>query len=197
MVQTSSVVEVALIVNRWRMEALPYLPQGSKARHLSTLMAPFPVCGGGCLRQVVWKSHWGEKVGVVVQRGGKPCVVEYSEMDTQTCQQTDASGKLVFGAGNICNHFFTLSFIRDRVLPNLHGFYHAAKKKIPHVEFPSTNVIKPTKENGYKLEAFIFDPFPFSENMALLEVAREGQSALLAHQKPASLRTCSLPFPAT
>jgi UDP-N-acetylglucosamine pyrophosphorylase len=34
-------------------------------------------------RQVVWKSHPGERVGVVVQKDGKPCVVEYSEMDAE------------------------------------------------------------------------------------------------------------------
>ena len=127
---------------------------------------------------MVWKSHWGEKVGVVVERNGKPCVVEYSEMDTETCQKTDDHGKLIFGAGNICNHFFTMGFIRDHVLPNMSGFYHAAKKKIPQVAYPSLDTVKPTKENGYKLEAFIFEPFPLSEKTALLEVSREGKSLL-------------------
>jgi len=125
--------------------------------------------------QVVWKSHWGEKVGVVVERNGKPSVVEYSEMDTEACQQTDSHGKLVFGAGNICNHFFSLEFITTKVLPNMSGLYHAARKKIPHVVFPEKGTVKPSKENGYKLEAFIFDPFPFSEKMALLEVERQGE----------------------
>jgi UDP-N-acetylglucosamine pyrophosphorylase len=36
--------------------------------------------------QVVWKAHAGEKVGVVVNKGGKPTVVEYSEMDTDTTE---------------------------------------------------------------------------------------------------------------
>lgn len=41
--------------------------------------------------------------------------------------QVDANGKLLYGAGNICSHFFTLDFITDRVLPNLHDIYHAAR----------------------------------------------------------------------
>lgn len=38
------------------------------------------------LLQVVWKAHAGEKVGVVVNKGGKPTVVEYSEMDKDTTE---------------------------------------------------------------------------------------------------------------
>lgn len=123
---------------------------------------------------MVWKAHAGEKVGVVVQKDGRPAVVEYSEMDEGTKAAVDGDGKLVYGAGNICSHFFTVEFIEQKVLANLADFYHAARKKIPCVAFPSKEAAKPEKENGVKLEAFIFDVFPMSERMALLEVAREG-----------------------
>jgi UDP-N-acetylglucosamine/UDP-N-acetylgalactosamine diphosphorylase len=103
-------------------------------------------------------------------------------LPSQTCERVDAEGKLVFGAGNICNHFFSVDFIANTVLPNLHVVYHAAKKKITHVEFPGTEAIVPEKPNGIKLEAFIFDVFPLSQKMALLEVAREGQSPRLASE---------------
>ena len=124
---------------------------------------------------MVWKAHAHEKVGVVVQRDGRPAVVEYSEMDEGSKAAVDPEGKLVFGAGNICSHFFTVAFIEGKVLPNLADVYHAARKKIPSVAFPATGAAKkPEKVNGVKLEAFIFDVFPLSERMALLEVAREG-----------------------
>jgi UDP-N-acetylglucosamine/UDP-N-acetylgalactosamine diphosphorylase len=98
---------------------------------------------------VVWKAHAAEKVGVVAQRNGKPCVVEYSEMDDATKALTDPStAKLTFGAGNICNHYFTLPFVRDTVLSNLQNLYHAARKKIPTLAFPSTTPVKPDRENG-------------------------------------------------
>ncbi|CAN0468886.1 unnamed protein product, partial [Scytosiphon promiscuus] len=79
------------------------------------------------------------QVGVVVKRGGKPCVVEYSEMDQEACERREASGsngsggngRLVFGAGNICNHYFSLAFLEDTVLPGMSDMYHVAHKKIP------------------------------------------------------------------
>lgn len=68
---------------------------------------------------MVWKAHAGEKVGVVVNKNGKPTVVEYSEMDQETKGKVDEQGKLVYGAGNICSQFFTIEFIRGKVLQNL------------------------------------------------------------------------------
>ena len=58
--------------------------------------------------KVVWKANWSEKVGVVAQRNGRPAIVEYSELSEAKAKQVDKTNKLVFGAGNICNHYFTV-----------------------------------------------------------------------------------------
>lgn len=61
-----------------------------------------------CGNKVVWKSRANESVGVVAKKNGKFCIIEYSELNKATSELTDpATGKLVFGAANICNHFFT------------------------------------------------------------------------------------------
>ncbi|CAN0098865.1 unnamed protein product [Ectocarpus sp. 12 AP-2014] len=139
-----------------------------------------------CGNKSVWKSEPGEKVGVVVKRGGKPCVVEYSEMEKEACERREGSsngtsggggGRLVFGAGNICNHYFSLAFLEDTVLPGMADMYHVAHKKIPAADGPHGTTLKPVENNGIKLESFIFDVFPLSKNMVLFEAAREDEFA--------------------
>jgi len=144
-----------------------------------------PVFVGYCISQnadcgnkVVWKSHPHEKVGVIASRGSKPCVVEYSEITEEMAESTSDDGVLLYGAGNICNHFYTLEFIRDKVLPNLGDLYHVARKKIPYYDKDQDATVTPTTaNNGIKLETFIFDVFPLSERMAVLEVPREEEFA--------------------
>lgn len=129
-------------------------------------------CGNKC----VWKASPDEKVGVVAKKNGKPSVVEYSELDEARMQLRDDAGRLVFGAGNICNHFYTLEFLTDVVIPNMSSLFHAAHKKIPFAGEDGTT-IKPEKANGIKLEAFIFDVFPLSSRMAIFETLREEEFA--------------------
>lgn len=130
-----------------------------------------------CGNKVVWKSGPHEKVGVIAEKAGKSCVVEYSEITTEMAERTDQDGRLVFGAGNICNHFYTLDFLRDKVMPNLGNLYHVAHKKIPYYDEASRQTVKPDSDNGIKLESFIFDIFPLSERMAVLDAIRDQEFA--------------------
>jgi len=130
-----------------------------------------------CGNKVVWKTGPHEKVGVIAEKAGKPCIVEYSEITPQMSELTDADGRLVFGAGNICNHFYTLDFLRDKVMPNLANLYHIARKKIPYYDKATKTTIKPEVNNGIKLESFIFDIFPLSERMGVLDALRDQEFA--------------------
>ncbi|OWZ12137.1 hypothetical protein PHMEG_00014749, partial [Phytophthora megakarya] len=130
-----------------------------------------------CGNKVVWKAHPDEKVGVVAKRNGAYCVVEYSELDLAASEQVDPStGKLSFGAANICNHFYTIDFLVNVVLPNSSLEYHVAHKKIPMANDTGAT-FTPTSNSGIKLEAFIFDVFPLSSRMAVLSVPRETEFA--------------------
>lgn len=130
-----------------------------------------------CGNKSVWKSSPDEKVGIIVKCDGKPSVVEYSEMSIEACERRGINGKLTFGAGNICNHYFSRVFLEDTVLPNFADMYHVAHKKIPEAIGEHGETTKPSSNNGIKLESFIFDVFPLSKNMVLFEASRVDEFA--------------------
>jgi UDP-N-acetylglucosamine/UDP-N-acetylgalactosamine diphosphorylase len=143
-----------------------------------------PVFIGYCIHEnaeagnkVVWRAGPDERVGVIAKRAGRTQVVEYSELPTEMAALRDADGKLVFGAANIANHYFSEDFLEHTALPNLQLVYHIAKKKIAHVSEDGLSTVTPDDVNGYKLEMFIFDVFPLAERMATLEVSREEEFA--------------------
>jgi len=127
--------------------------------------------------KVVWKRSPEERVGVVARKDRRTAIVEYTELSGELAKSTDASGKLRFGAGNICNHYFTVPFLRHvattykeepAVMP-----YHVAVKKIPEAHEDTGATVPPDEPNGAKLEAFIFDSFPLASSSVILEVDRE------------------------
>lgn len=129
-----------------------------------------------CAAKVVPKSHPSESVGVVARRANKFSVVEYSEISQEQAERRDEiTGELAFKAGNIANHFYTTTFLKQVVAFEEELAYHIARKKIPHVDLTTGELIKPSKPNGMKLEMFVFDVFPFTERFAVLEVARSDE----------------------
>lgn len=87
--------------------------------------------GAQCGNKIVWRANEAEKVGVTVELEGKMMVIEYSEIPKSLAEAVDTTtGKLLFGAANICNHYFSFAFVKE-LIPNLARIYHLAEKKIP------------------------------------------------------------------
>lgn len=129
-----------------------------------------------CAAKVVPKAYPTESVGVVARRGDKFSVVEYSEISTAQAERKDPkTGELAFRAGNIVNHFYTLEFLNEVESFEEELAFHIARKKIAYMDLEKSEVVKPSKPNGMKLEMFVFDVFPFTKHFAVLEVSRSDE----------------------
>ena len=129
-----------------------------------------------------------EKVGVIVKVQGAYAVVEYSEISRTKAEARDYRG-LLYAAGNICNHVMTTDFLEECIARNDDLVYHVAKKKIPHVN-DRGELVKPSENNGIKLEKFVFDVFAFAKDIVVYEIAREQEFSPL--KEPAGKASCTV-----
>ncbi|KAJ4366122.1 UDP-N-acetylglucosamine pyrophosphorylase [Neocucurbitaria cava] len=125
--------------------------------------------------KVVRKRNAKESVGLILQKNGKPDVVEYSEISTEDAEAKDPKD----------SELLKLPFLESipewaKKLP-----HHVARKKIPYVNTETGETVKPEKPNGIKLEQFVFDCFPFLtlEKFACMEVKREDEFSPLKNAR--------------
>nr|CDJ84732.1 UTP--glucose-1-phosphate uridylyltransferase domain containing protein [Haemonchus contortus] len=134
----------------------------------------------------------GELVGSVCLDNGRPRVTEYSELGPELAEKKTKDGRLLFCAGSIANHVFSLDFLESFCEYSFHLPYHRASKKIAHIT-PDGTIVKPTSPNGIKLEQFVFDVFEKSQNFYIWEVEREDEFSPLKNAESAGkecLSTC-------
>lgn len=139
--------------------------------------------------KVVRKRSAKESVGLILLKNGKPDVVEYSEIDSETAEAMDPKQPKVlkFRAANIVNHYYSFKFL-ESIEEWVHQLpHHVARKKIPYVDTEKGETVKPEKPNGIKLEQFVFDVFPLLklEQFASMEVKREDEFSPLKNGKGA------------
>jgi len=115
-----------------------------------------------------------EKLGIWLRAGGRPRVIEYSDMTPEDMHARDESGDLKYAGGSIAIHCFSAPFIRRL---NEKGFmlpYHRARKKVPFVNDRGAR-IEPREPNATKFEMFVFDALLFSEKAVAIETTREDE----------------------
>jgi UDP-N-acetylglucosamine/UDP-N-acetylgalactosamine diphosphorylase len=155
-----------------------------------------PVFVGCCIARsspvgakVVRKVLPTESVGVLAKRGDAFAVVEYSELSKDKAESRTLDGQLAFRAANIANHFYTTQFLEGVEAMEKKMAFHIARKKIPTVDLSTGELIKPAAPNGMKLELFVFDVFPFTNSLCVLEVDRAEEFSALKNA-PGSKADC-------
>jgi UDP-N-acetylglucosamine/UDP-N-acetylgalactosamine diphosphorylase len=119
--------------------------------------------------QVVRKREPAERVGVVVEEGGRYGVVEYSDLPPALAAERLPDGRLRFDAGSIAIHAFSKSFLDRAASRNDSLPLHLAHKVVPFIDEHGMWVTPPAP-NAIKFERFIFDLMPLATKVCLIEV---------------------------
>lgn len=152
-----------------------------------------PMFVGFCLSRqtdfglkVVTKRAADEPLGNICLVDGKYKVVEYSELSDEKANLRDPqSNELLFNSGNICNHYFTLRFLKElgkEIGDRME--LHVAKKKIPYVDEKGIKQ-KPPTPNGIKIEKFVFDILKYAKSFAVWQVSRSKEFSALKNSDSA------------
>lgn len=113
-----------------------------------------------------------EGLGVVVKRGAKCAIVEYTELSREQKHERGPDGKLKFRYGSVAIHVFSLAFLRKEVTAGLP--IHIAHKKVPFCD-EQGQPVKPATPNAFKFERFIFDVLPDADTVLNVAFKREDE----------------------
>ena len=138
--------------------------------------------------KVVSKLHAGEKVGVAALVGGRPGIVEYSDVDPALAAQLTPEGELRFRYGSIAIHLVDVDFAAAQAatLP-----IHLARKK-ERVMLPQAAGTTVVEHDVVKFEQFVFDVIPLASPGVFYLVERAEEFAPLKNRSGAdSIATCT------
>jgi len=126
--------------------------------------------GSELTSQVIRKRFPSDKVGNIVEVGGRLHVIEYSDLPESVGKQTNPDGSLKIWAGSIAVHVFNVELLERASQSTTSLPFHYARKKVPFVDVRSGERVKPETENAVKFERFIFDLLPLAKDAVVVEV---------------------------
>jgi UDP-N-acetylglucosamine/UDP-N-acetylgalactosamine diphosphorylase len=105
--------------------------------------------------------------------GDRTYVIEYSDLSDELATARNEDGTLLFSAGSIAIHILSRKFVEDLTEGGVCRLsLHRADKKVPFID-ESGQLVTPDEPNAVKLEMFIFDALPMSENSVILQTTRQ------------------------
>jgi len=137
--------------------------------------------------KTVRKAYPEEKLGTIAVAGGKPLVVEYSDLPRDLMLSKDTGGGLLYPQGSIAIHVLNVGFLSGSRadLP-----YHRARKKVKAL-IPLEKGVEIQERDAIKFEMFVFDAIPLAERSLFFETSREEEFAPLKNREGVdSIATC-------
>jgi UDP-N-acetylglucosamine/UDP-N-acetylgalactosamine diphosphorylase len=111
-----------------------------------------------------------DRLGVFAIVDGRTQVIEYSDLPDDVAEKRAADGSLVFWAGSIAVHVFSVAFLERALALKDAMPFHVAHKKVPFID-GNGRLIEPQEPNALKFERFIFDLLPHAKNPLVVEHA--------------------------
>lgn len=121
--------------------------------------------------KVVRKLYPEERLGVVVEAGGRLQLIEYSDLPAEIARRRLPDGSLEIWAGSIAVHVFNVSFLERLAGDGWQLPYHRAVKQVPHLDV-SGQLVRPAEPNAVKFEMFVFDALPLAQRALVVETDR-------------------------
>ncbi len=135
---------------------------------------------------VVAKESAGERMGVMATVGGRPGLVEYSDLPADLAEARDDDGGLMYWAGSTGVHCLDRAFANRLATGQAAMPFHRADKRVATVDDP-----RPSAPNAVKFEAFMFDALPLAGRTAAVQVDRAERFAPVKNAEGAdSPETC-------
>jgi len=120
------------------------------------------------------KAFPKEKLGNFCLVDGQMTVIEYSNLPDELAEQTTDTGELKFRAGSIALHAIRVDFV-ETLNTGADGFslpFNRAEKKVAYWDEKAGATATPDTPNAVKLETFVFDALPMTENSIIYETDR-------------------------
>lgn len=103
-----------------------------------------------------------EKVGVLAERNGKSCVVEYFDLPEPMRSARNANGELIYHCANLSIFCFSIDFLLAGA--NIPLPLHSTLKPAKSIENPN--------QLSWKFEYFLFDLLPYAKKVSVLLAPR-------------------------
>lgn len=139
-------------------------------------------CDSEASTKVIPKLNATEKMGAVVEVGGRLQIIEYSDLSAAEASRLGPDGQLLYGSGNTAMHVFAVDLLERLSRAGGQLPFHRSLKVVPHLD-DRGRLVHPERPNAIKFERFVFDALPLARNPLVVETTRDDEFCPLKNRE--------------